>query len=188
MTNILELKTWEKVSYQARPDAAITMELRRLKRHEAKPLMRVLIACFAESEKAGADGLTNAQRAAIVNQVFDVVPDEQMREWFAKNVRNVGGLYVDGQAITTGIELLDEADDGLILFVLLKLRDLAGLTEKEGKASSSPSRFTSLPAPSDSTSPAGSTESADGPQPSAVTVEVLAASSSESPTPTGESA
>src|SRR6266852_595695 len=112
MTNILDLKSWEKVPYQARPDAAITMELRRLKRHEAKPLQRVLIACFGEMEKANDAGLSNAQKAAIVSQVFDIVPEEQLRGWFEKAVRKVEGLYVDSEAVTTGLGLLDEADDG----------------------------------------------------------------------------
>lgn len=170
---ILELKRWERVSYfpEGPDESEIRMELKRLKRVEAKSLRKVIIAAFAEVEKGGDASLTPAQKAAIMANVFEVVPEEQLQQLFADSVRNVDGLKIDDQAITRGSELLENADDGVLFFVLMNLQRLSTLSAPEafrsGSRSTSPVETASLPA--SPASDAASTGNGDGLAPSTAT-------------------
>lgn len=167
---ILELKRWERVSYFPEgPDGPeIRMDLKRLKRVEAKALRKVVIATFAEVEKGSAADLTSSQKASIMSNVFEVVPEEQLHALFSGCVRNVEGLVIDGQAISRGSDLLEEADDNVLFFVLMNLQRLASLSAPEtfrsGSRSGSPAETASLPGEHESA--VTSTGNGDGTVPS----------------------
>lgn len=67
------------------------------------------------------------------------IPAELLREVFGKYVRNVEGLELDGAAATSGLDLLEVADDEVVAAVVGRLRALSELSAREGKASASPS-------------------------------------------------
>lgn len=170
---ILELKRWERVTYFPEgPDGSeIRLELKRLKRVEAKALRKVVVATFAEVEKGGDANLTPSQKAAIMANVFEVVPEEQLQGLFSDSVRNVDGLKIDDTAITRGSELLEVADDNLLFFVLMNLQRLSSLTAAEtfrsGSRSGSPAETASLP--ESPGSDAATTGNGDGRAPSTAT-------------------
>jgi hypothetical protein len=138
----MDLKWWKRVEYKPAPDAeAITMEIRRLKRAEAKEFQ----AQFAPMAKAQFKAYTAEKNATILekldlmNEVTDAIDEAALMTLFEKSVRNVGGLYIDGQAITAGKDLLEVADNALVFFVVRSIQELIGLAPQEGKASASPS-------------------------------------------------
>lgn len=167
---ILSLKRWERVAYEVGPGLTIHMKIKRLKRHEAKPLARVLIAVFQEVEKARATELSTAQKAAIMAQAYELVPEEQLKAWFSSCVKDVEGFQIDDEPVTTGTALLEEADDSLLFWLLMRLHELSKLSPSEGKGSSSPSGALPPAAGTDgSSSPAQLTEREDGAGASAAT-------------------
>jgi hypothetical protein len=177
---IMELRRWERCSYRPEgPDGPeIQMELKRLKRHEAKALRKLLLTVFGEIEKSQDASLTAAQKATIVAQIFEAVPEDDLRQLFTGSVRSVQNLSIDNEPITTGAQLLDEADDSVLLFVLMNLQRLASLTSTETFRSGSP-RTSSAAAASQPALPASgamSTASVDGAPPSDVTAPEPAAS------------
>ena len=175
--SILSLKRWERAAYEVEPATAATaglkaepaveihMKLKRLKRHEAKPLTRVLVACFDRFEVAKAEP-SPAQKAAILTQVYELIPEEQLKGWFSTCVKEVEGLEIDGEAITTGGDLLDNADDSLLFWLLFKLNELSKLTGVQSNASASRSGSLRLVAGAGGSSPAQSTDSEAGREPS----------------------
>lgn len=205
--SVLELKRWERVAYHTQqrvkvdrdgvpildakgrpilegdPDGpTVFMELKRPKRHEAKSLRKVLVSVFSETDKAQDPDLTLGQKAAIMAQVFDQVSEDELHRLFAGFVRKIEGLTIDGSAITQGSELLDEADDGVLLFVLLNLQQLAQLSSVQafpsGSRSTSSVETASLPASPASAAPP--TGNGAGPGPSTATADQGMPSSSGS--------
>lgn len=169
MAAILSLKRWERVAYEAAPGALIHMKLKRLKRHEAKPLARVLIACFEQYEKAGSQDLTPMQTAAALSRVYEQIPEDQLKAWFAECVKDVEGLEIDEQPVTGGADLLDNADDALLFWLLLRLQQLSRLSGGESNASASPSGSSPVVGVAAGSSPAGSIASEAGQLPSTAT-------------------
>ena len=188
--SILSLKRWERVAYEVEPaldaapgfDAApaveIHMKLKRLKRHEAKPLARVLVACFEQFEKAKAEDLSPAQKAAILGQVYEVIPEDQLKNWFGSCVKDVEDLEIDDEKITAGADLLDNADDALLFWLLFRLHELSKLTSSESNASASRSGSLRLVAGAGGSSPAQSIGSEAGAPPSTATETPITAASS----------
>lgn len=87
---------------------------------------------------------TPAEMARLIRVQADAmrtlpVSEEMAELAFREFVRNVRGLAVDGEAITTGAQLYEVADIPLVLFVIGKIAALAKLSDAEGKASASPS-------------------------------------------------
>lgn len=87
---------------------------------------------------------TPAEMARIIRAQADVmrtipVSEEMAELAFREFVRNVRGLSIDGEAITTGAQLYEAADLPLVLFVIGQIAALAKLSDAEGKASASPS-------------------------------------------------
>lgn len=68
-----------------------------------------------------------------------MLPEPILRDIFGRYVRNVEGLEVDGEAKTSGLDLLEVADEAGLNAVVGKLRRLFELSAKEGKASALPS-------------------------------------------------
>lgn len=66
-------------------------------------------------------------------------PEDVMRTVFHSYVRNVEGVELDGEPVTTGDALLEIADKDAIAAVVGKLRKLYELSQAEGKGSASPS-------------------------------------------------
>lgn len=85
-----------------------------------------------------------AEQEAAFAEYMDSLDAEWLAGVFARYVNNVAGLEIDGEPVRTGEALLAVADGPLIFFVIETVRELAGLSESEKKASSSPS--TSEPA------------------------------------------
>jgi hypothetical protein len=166
----MDLKWWKRVEYKPAPDAeAITMEIRRLKRAEAKEFQ----AQFAPMAKAQFKAYTAEKNATILekldlmNEVTDAIDEAALMTLFEKSVRNVGGLYIDGQAITAGKDLLEVADNALVFFVVRSIQELIGLAPQEGKASSSGATSTGN---GNGTTPSTATESPEA-EPSGVLVQ-----------------
>jgi virulence-associated protein VapD len=180
--SILSLKRWERVAYEVEPamDAApgfkatpaveIHMKLKRLKRHEAKPLAKVLVDVMEAYEKAQVEDLSKAQKAAILAKVYEVIPEDQLKNWFASCVKDVEGLEIDDEPVTTGSDLLDNADDNLLFWLLFRLNALSKLTSAEGNASASRSGSLRLVKEGGGSSPAASTDSEAGIEASTATV------------------
>lgn len=169
---ILALKTWEPVAYRPDDDGpAITMELRRMKRHEVKPLRVAFHQALEEMQRGRDQTLSAPQKAAILANVFEKVPEADLGGLFANAVRNVGGLEMDGVEVTTGVQLLEAADDNLVFFVVLALHRLSNLSSAEAFRSASLS--TSSPAEpttrGSSSEGASSTGSEASPTPSTAT-------------------
>jgi hypothetical protein len=160
---ILSRSRWERVGYEAAPGITIYMKLRRLKRHEAKPLQRAMLGVFRKWEEAGQQDLTPMQRAEILVGVYEVIPEEQLKGWFSSCVKDVEDFEIDGEPVTTGTALLEEADDQLLFWMLTTLSNLSKLTVTEGKVSSSPALSPATQEPTSSAGPVKSTESAAGP-------------------------
>jgi hypothetical protein len=182
---ILSIRRWERETYEvgrieavpaqegrpaveAVPGIPIHMKLRRLKRHEAKPLARVLLVVFAEFDKAKDGNLTDTQKAAILSQAYEQIPEEQLKAWFGTCVKDVEDFEIDGEPITSGPALLEEADDRLLFWLLMKLHSLSQLSQAEGNASASRSTLR-LVGEGSGASPAQSTEREAGERPSTAT-------------------
>ncbi len=180
---ILSIKRWEKTVWHPGDDEniAVHMELKRLQRNEAKALQKAVATCLEKlAEVRGnrtdeeLEQLSRVEQAQMLSRTvsaLDVVDESTLREWFGSWVRRVEGLDVDGNLVTTGAGLYEEADDALILFVLLNLFHLSKLKPHEIKASASPStsQRALAPATGDGCSRAMSTEGEAGPTPSTVT-------------------
>jgi hypothetical protein len=166
---ILSLKRWERVAYEAAPGVEIHMKLKRLKRAEAQPLTKVLVACFDRFEVATAEP-SPSQKAAIMSQVYELIPEEKLKGWFSTCVKDVEGLVIDDEPVTSGLELLENADDQILFWLLFRLNALSKLTSAESNASASPSGSLRLVAGAAGSSPAESTGSEAGREPSTVTV------------------
>lgn len=181
---ILSLKRWERVVYEVGairaeeakdgkpavagvPGLPLPMKLRRLKRHEAKPLSKVLLKVFQAMEKAKAGELTDAEKAAILAEVYTVIPEDELKNWFGTCVKDVEGLEIDGEPVTTGPALLEEADDQLVFWLLMELHSLSQLSQAEGNGSAS-RYMLRLVGEGDGASPAVPTEREAGTLPSTV--------------------
>ena len=173
---MLNLSRYKVVTHKP---TGITLKLERLKRDEARPLARALITVFEAFEKLKpGEELPPFERARLRVEVFSQVRPEDLERWFATYVSDVQGLTMDGQAITTGAELLPVIDDDTLLWVLVNLSVLSKLSPSEGNASAS-----RLPSPpptqeASSGSPAPSTEREAGAVPSDAGATTEAASSS----------
>lgn len=64
--------------------------------------------------------------------------DPWIASTFADYVRNVDGVEVDGARITTGAQLLAVADEGLVLYVIRRIKALCELSAASGKTLSLP--------------------------------------------------
>ena len=173
---MLSLKRWEPRTYVER---GIRMKLKRLRRNEVKPIEHALAKLFGSMEK-GHELPDKAAQTSFNIDVMDQIPEEDMRPWFDAYVKDIEGLELDGEPITTGGALFDEAHDTLRLWVLTELSDLAKLSAAEGKDSSSP-HGSSPPAASDGDSPAQSTGPANGQDHSIATETPAEPSSSTQP-------
>jgi hypothetical protein len=176
----LELKRWHRIFYRK---TAVSFELKRLKRHENRPLQKMLTKVFAKMAEGAQDNLTPAQQVEILDEVYALMPEEELKRWFSQCVQKVEGLVIDGQSVTTGQDLLEEADDDLVLFILTQLFALSKFQVPEGNASAS--RSTSSPALTEesSSSAATSTGGEAGTEPS--TAEPIPAGSESFSQPVG---
>jgi hypothetical protein len=162
--SILSLKRWEPSTYEADTGVFIRMKLKRLKRHEAKPLTKVLVSVFERAESAKGAEITAAQKAAILSTVYEVIPEDQLKSWFAECVKDIEDFTVDDVPVTTGPELLDNADDGLLFWILFRLQQLSKLSSSESKGSGSPALSPATSTPDSSVSDVKPTEREAGPQ------------------------
>ncbi len=180
-TNILELKRWRRVPYRISDTIEISMELKRLRRHEARPLQKLLTKVFSKLEDANSPDLSATAQSEILQEIYDLMPEDDLKRWFGECVRSVQGLFIDGEAVTSGAVLFEEADDQLVLFTLMNLFTLSRLSAVQGNASASLSISSPQSEAPSSSSDAGSIESAAGLEPSTATViEAVPVSSSES--------
>ena len=170
---ILALKRWERCEY--RPDGdtggTISMELRRVKRHEVKPLRIAFAEALVELERGRDQTLTAPQKAAILANVFEKVGEQDLAQLFEENVRDVQGLSMDGEHVNTGAGLLEVANDDLVFFVIMSLNRLSNLTSAESFHFASPSTSSAEApeAPASSSADAARTESEASPKPSTAT-------------------
>jgi len=173
--SILDLKRWIQITYEVgqiegEGAAEISMEMKRLRRHEARPLQKLLTKIFGKLDEARNSDLSATAQAEMLAEVYDLMPEDELRKWFGECVRNVAGFRIDGVAIETGEGLFQEADDALVLFALMNLFRLSKLSAVQGNASASASTSLLQAEAVPSSSGAISIESEAGPTPSTATV------------------
>jgi hypothetical protein len=178
-SNILELKRWRRVPYRVSDTIEISMELKRLRRHEARPLQKLLTKVFAKLEDA--DGLSPSQKTDAIQEIYDLMPEDDLKRWFGECVRGVQGLFIDGDAVTSGAALFEEADDQCVLFTLMNLFRLSRLSAVQGNESASLSTSSPQSEARSSATDAGAIESSGGtPLLTAEVIQAVPVSSSES--------
>jgi len=193
--NVLSRRRWVPWTCDIGDRATLTCELKRMNALEAADFKSNLAGAFAairdftqvavemaalEKARAGAtpeQGVAHEQAAGqLVFRIekaqaafFQALDPVVMERLFATCVRNVGGLVMDDEPITTGPQLLQVADEDLLRGILMRLRNLTELSAMEGKASSSPSTSGSEASEPPSTdSPAPSIEPEGSTAPSTV--------------------
>jgi len=134
---MLKAKRWMATSYEVGGET-ITMEIRRLKYHEASPFNLALAKAWAALGEINKD-TPRAEQTLALQRFYESLPLERIEAAFFEWVRNVGGIEDDEGPITTGEGLFAVADEGLVLFVCTSLRAASTLGAEEGKGSSSPS-------------------------------------------------
>jgi len=164
---ILALKRWsDPIVYNAVDGHPITFEVARLKFHEKGGLERAV--ALLRHRLVTAKDRPALEQIEIAADMLGEIPAEKLRHWFGY-VRNVEGITVDGKPVD-GPGLFDEADQHLVMFVLMTLERLARLTPPEGKGFGSRSTSSSAEqAPESSSSGATPTEDAVGTEPSTAT-------------------
>jgi hypothetical protein len=161
---MLNLKSWERVVHE---DTGVSFEVKRLRQGESMDLIIMLSEGALEvGDVVKNDGMSEtefAQRQAVaLRRAYSRMDQGTVEALLTKYVRNVEGLTIDDEPITTGAGLYQWADLSLLMLALGSLRRFSSLTEKEGKGSSSPSTSAVDQAGRSSDSPVLRIEPADG--------------------------
>lgn len=167
--SVLDLKRWVPIKYTVGEGVEISMEMKRLRRHEARPLQKILTKVFVKLDEVQNSNLSAAAQSDMLNEIYELMPEDDLKRWFGECVRNVEGFRIDSVAIETGEGLFQEADDQLVLFTLMNLFRLSKLSAVQGNASASASTSSPQAEAALSSSGATSTESVAGPTPSTAT-------------------
>ena len=175
----MKIKKWQRVTHEG---LGISLEIGRLS-YSQKPQLAVMAADVLGPLLAvgGGDeaGSTLAQKSAALKEAFSKLDAELIGDVFEHKVRDVQGVETEDGPVTTGKELLEVADQTILMWVLTSLVSANQLSDQEGKASGSPSISSTEATPS-SISPAANTEPGDGATPSTV-METPAADRSSTP-------
>jgi hypothetical protein len=176
MGKILDLKSWDPVTYSLGDGTVISFELKRLTQVEAKPIVRLSVRIWAlaiESLVEGDAAEVAQKKADAMLKMGESVPDDLARKIFAEYVRGpkggpIEGVTLDGEPLESGADLYKIADTNLMLFVVGDLAQRATLKGSEGKGSSSPSTSSvgAGQTPSSPGSDAGSTGNGSSTEPS----------------------
>lgn len=180
MSKILNTLRWFPEAYRLSDDPdgyVITMQLKRLRYHEANRLMVVNMKAFGalnsgepppseDQQLSIAEKMLAVSRQAEAAERFcEAIPTDFMTWVWRDCVRSVGGIADEDGPVTTGERLAELADQRMVLWLLIRLQSHAALTSHEGKASSSPSTSDSegqTPNGGNGASPATSTRPVDG--------------------------
>ena len=186
---ILSLKTWTPCTYEVRNgdevEGVIGYEVKRLRQDEAVEFAAATVRAFGVLDRArealGPEGTlpddaTDAQKSHAMLLMSEATRDffreltpELITNAFEHMIRNVSGVELDGEPITTGARLREVADDRFVVAAIVNIRAASNLTAAEGKASGSPSTSGSTPLPNGSDSAAPSTVKEGGPTSSTAT-------------------
>lgn len=164
---MLKVKIWNRFEVKVAGER-LTMEVKRLRYHEAVPLMLALSEAFEARGSLGPES-TSDEKLNATRRFMEKLPEDTVGRVFRDYIRNVQGLETEEGPATTGEALYAVADGDCLLDVLLEVQRLAFLGSKEADFLSSRSTPPSTPAPDPSVSDAGSTASEDGQQPSTAT-------------------
>jgi hypothetical protein len=125
----------------------------------------------AEQERELVNDVSLASREVEAADALlaDSIDDAWVASCFAKFVKDVAGLEVDGVPITTGEQLHPIADRPLVLRVLREIRSFSHLGEAEKNGSPSPSPSAPGAREADGGLIAVPAESADSPRPATAT-------------------
>ena len=148
MAEILTIRRYKRETFRWQ-GAEFTARIKRPQFREQAALKEVMTGTFAAmgalqemSEAAKADP---GQQAAMVAQIFRALNPDLVERTFRACVSGVEGLYLadddgaEAQPITNGADLLDVADEALVVDVLLRIFHACNLSPSEGKGSASPS-------------------------------------------------
>lgn len=177
----MKIKKWQRVTHEG---MGISLEIGRLS-YSQKPQLAVMAAdvlgpLLAVGGGGGDEaGFTLAQKSAALREAFSKLDAELIGDVFEHKVRDVQGVETEDGPVTTGKELLELADQTILMWVLTSLVNANQLSDQEGKASGSPSTSNTEATPS-SISPAANTVPGDGATPSTV-METPAADRSSTP-------
>jgi len=165
---VLKLKKWRRVTHG---ETGISCEVGRLV-YSQKPLLAAMIAdvfgavlSLRGEDGTAREGVSVEETTAALRTAFGKLDGEMIEKMFRDKVRDVQGLETEDGPVTTGVELLEVADQGLVMWALQEIVSSSDLSVDQGKAFASPS---TLPPEKtlDSGSPAESTGSAGGATPS----------------------
>lgn len=171
----MKLKKWRTVTHE---ELGITVDLGRLNYLQLPRLsvmMANVVAPLAPFQKGLSDEPEKSESPAVLAEKTAALKEsaagldgELIEDVFQHKVRRVQGLETEDGPINTGKELLEVADQVILMWVLTELVSGSQMSAEEGKASGSPSTSASE-APPVSVSPVVSTVPAAGVPPSTVT-------------------
>lgn len=169
MAEILTVKRFKRVSFDLR-GKTITFRLKRprfIELGEISELVAGAIAAAADLRSGDLDVLSAEVVQEKVRRLYRMLDPKGVERAFNAFVDDVKGLSLEGEegeyrTAASGADLLDAANEQLVVFVLMELHHLAQLSADEGKASASPSTSTPEEVTDASPSAAMSTGGADG--------------------------
>lgn len=168
---MLKVKKWQRVIDE---ESGVSCEIGRLRWDQGPELATMLATMLAPVQDLHGDdgkprpGTSVTEMTAAVRGALAGIDAETLRDLFGHKVRNVEGIETEDGPVTTGPELLEVADQRIIMWVLSQLIIGSSLSDAEGKASGSASTSQPEPTPA-SASTARRTTTADGLSHSTVT-------------------
>lgn len=185
----LLLTSWERVQYPVpgtehvisfemkRPGKALAIAIRQAVSRRTAEFSDAIARSGETDEARGAriEALPQAQKAALLEKAISEpnIGRDQLARVFKDSIRNVEGLVVDGEDLTTGEALYEWADKDLEDFVSEQTIERMKLSDSQGKASASRSTSSAAEAAlstASSASLAPNTEREATPQHSTATV------------------
>jgi hypothetical protein len=148
-------------------DGEAKLKLRAFNKREAPEFKRAVSGHFEGiGKREDETDAEHSARADVALERWRVLT----RDAFAKYVKVVEPMDIDGELVENGAQLYDEAPGDFSMRVMLKLAELASLGDTEGKSSGSPSTSTVAAGPSTDSSGSPATTPAIACSPTSSTV------------------
>jgi hypothetical protein len=141
---------------------SVPLEFKLLNKREAPGFMKQLAGVFSGSID---EGKPIEEQAEEAEQLFEKKWDGTFvrEELFGKRIRLPQPVELDGQKLSTPLELLDESEPMFLMEVIVAFQIANSLSRDQGNASGSPSEPVPAAVPGGSSTDATSTASEDSP-------------------------